>query len=453
MATYFVASGGSNTSPYDTWAKAATSLATALAAATSNGDVVAIQYDGVPSTDNTLAADTTYTAAANIAIISSTNSGTSTITPTAMGTANWIGNSTANRSVTFAGAYTVFMYGLTLRTAGATSDNIIISNSDGASFYLDNCYLWSGNTATASRVTLGYASNAAQSYVNIKNSTLRFGSTSQTILLSCAGVMENCTISSDGSTVSTLFTLFSQDLGGGYFSASGCDFSHITGTLVGASTQLAYRMLFDNCKLGVGVVPLASQTVTNLSSFEIWLFNCSSGDEHYNIGHYNALGSTICETGIYANDGASYDGTNRLSWKIVTTADCSYYSPYVSPWIDRYHSDTSAITPYLECVRSGSSTAYNNDELWSEWSYQGTSGYPISTIVSDRMDLAGTPAAQTSSSKTGSDWTGENATSWFGKLSPTASITPQEIGHLRARVCVGVASSTVYVDPTIRGTS
>lgn len=40
MATIYVSPTGSNTSPYDTWAKAATSLNTAINAATSDGDVI-----------------------------------------------------------------------------------------------------------------------------------------------------------------------------------------------------------------------------------------------------------------------------------------------------------------------------------------------------------------------------------------------------------------------------
>ena len=67
------------------------------------------------------------------------------------------------------------------------------------------------------------------------------------------------------------------------------------------------------------------------------------------------------------------------------------------------------------------------------------------------MTLLGTPADQAESIKSGADWTGENAAAWFGKLDSGAAITPAEIGHIRARVCVGEPSITVYVDPQIRG--
>ena len=67
---------------------------------------------------------------------------------------------------------------------------------------------------------------------------------------------------------------------------------------------------------------------------------------------------------------------------------------------------------------------------------------PIERIISRT-------AAQATGMGTGS-WTGESGTAWSGKLAPASSITPAEIGELRARVCVGLASATVYVDPQIR---
>jgi hypothetical protein len=201
------------------------------------------------------------------------------------------------------------------------------------------------------------------------------------------------------------------------------------------------------------VTVLGTQTKANRSSVAVHLYNCTSGDQHYHLQHHDAFGSTLVDTGIYANDGASYDGTNRCSWKIVTSAAATRNAPYVSPWVDVYHDGTSAITPYLEILRDGSATAFTDAEVWCEFSYQGTSGSTKGTSVHDRAAPRATPANQTASSLGASDWTGENATAWFGKLSPLASFTPAEIGHIRARVCVGAASATVYVDPRIRGLS
>jgi hypothetical protein len=195
---------------------------------------------------------------------------------------------------------------------------------------------------------------------------------------------------------------------------------------------------------------MASQAAGILAECEVYLYNCMSGDTHYGFAHYNPFGQTVVDTSIYASDGAEYNLTGtKYSWRIDTTSVCTMYHPYVSPWIHQHHEGTSAITPYLEILRDGSTTAYQDDEVWAEFSYQGTTGFPLGVFVNDRMTLLGTPANQAAGVGT-SGWTGEAGSAWSGKLATNATITPAEIGNLSARVCVGEPSTTVYVDPQIR---
>jgi hypothetical protein len=203
------------------------------------------------------------------------------------------------------------------------------------------------------------------------------------------------------------------------------------------------------------VTVLEAQTPTHRGGVEVYVHDSAAGDDHYVFAHYNAVGETTISTSIYANDGAEYNSSgSKHSWKITTTALASYTFPYISPPISVYNEGTSAVTPRLECVRSGSATAYDNDELWTHWGFKGASGSTKATInTSDEMSLGGTPAAQATSSLGASDWTGESGTSWFGKLEPSASITPAEIGDVFVRVFFGAPSSTVYIDPQIRGLS
>lgn len=439
----------------DTWAKAGVYLDQGIQRALTAGDRIIIQYDGVPSLDAEVGADTGYYPSVSCSIIASTNSGTSTVTPTAMGTSNWIGNSTASRLIIFgtgAVGVRVYMYGITIRNASTTNKNLQIgrqaTDTHGGDMICDNCYFWLGTTNSASRIIFGYYSVNAKTWNKFINCTFRFGATGQAIQLNGgAHEIEGGSISASGSTPTTLFTTTwpSADA-----VVTGMDLSLITGTL----TNLGFgqsRMWFRQCKLGSGVTILAAPSYKGTT--EIWVTDCDSGDNHYQFGFYDGCGSLTVDTSIYANDGATYDvAGNKLSWKIVTTAYASVNMPFVTPWITVHHEGTSAITPNFECVRSGSSTAYQNDEIWSEWLYKGTTGYTIGTIDrTDAMALAGTAADQTTGALSGSGWTGENATSWFGKLSPTSAITPAEIGDLCGRICVGEPSITVYVDPQIRG--
>ena len=449
MATYFVAAGGSNTAPYDTWAKAATSLQTALTAASTNGDRIIIQYNGVPSTDSELAADVTYTAAADVTVISASNDGGSAFTPTAMGVNNWIGHETLNRSITIAGGFVIAFVGVTIRIAGSTVD-YFTANADNQTLILRNSRLDFVNTG-ALRIRLGNIGNAGFNYRYVlDNTTIKFGSSTQGI--ECGGALDftGVTIDASGSSPSVLFIPTSSE-NGGIVTLHGCDFSGITGSLVGAMTGGSRSFRFYGCRLGSGVVPLDAQTVNNQSAVEVELLDCSAGDEHYHHAYYNALGSMVVDTGIYANDGAKYDGANGCSWKVITSGLASRANPFVTPWMSKHHAGTSAITPRIEILRNGSATAYTDDEVWGQWSVKATAGASLASLYSDRVAVGGTGTAQPAGVGL-AGWTGESGTAWSGKLEPLSAITPAEIGDIAARICVGEPSVTVYADPTIRGT-
>ena len=439
MATYFVASGGSNTAPYDTWAKAATSLATALAAATADGDQVVIQYNAVPSGDAEHAVDTTYTIAGNISIISASNDGGSAWTPTAMTTANWIGNSTTSRSITITGAFKVLFSGLTFRLSGASSKALTLGGGDGIHYLLESCYLWQGNTA-ANNLALILGSTGGNSYMRLTNCVIRLGSIANRIRGTQVVDIVGGSISPDGALPGTLF-----DAGSGVsLNASGMDLSYVTGNLVHVGTSSAVRMVFDRCQLGTGYSPITAQTPANKSSASALFLDCAVGDIQGRFQYADAFGTVTSDTGVYFTAGPS-----TQSWKIETTANCSFATPFVTPPIFTYNSATSAITPYIEILRDGSTTAFDNDEVWAEFMAKVTSGTSLASFYSDRMALGGTPAAQTAGAGLGS-WTGENATAWSGKIDSGTAITPAELGDISAQVCVGLPSTTVYVDPVIR---
>jgi hypothetical protein len=443
VATYYVNSGAAGSDTGGSWTNAFLTYAQGVTAATSAGDIIKVHVGH----QEVLGADTTYTFAANVYTVC-VNKDSSDALAVMNATSQYIGHTSSNRSITIAGARDLYFYGIAFLVRG--SDRLILAATDGSACIYENCYLKGGQTDGGVHV----GATDAQVAVTIRGGSVVFDNNSGCAIdLRGDLIMQGVTILPGGATLpGGLIQVVQADPGGCTALFDGCDLSALgNAALVRNCTSAASRFVFTGCRLGESWVALATQTNLNRSSGEVWLYNCSSGDQHYHIGHYNSLGQTSVDTGIYAND---HIADTALSWKIVTTANSSFYEPYESPWLTAYHTGTSAITPYLECVRSGSATAFQNDEVWSDWSYQGTSGFPQAVFVlSDRMTPLGSPADQTGSSKGASDWTGENATSWFGKLGPAASFTPAEVGHIRARVCVGEPSTTVYIDPTIRGLS
>lgn len=447
MATYFVASGGSNTSPYDTWAKAATSLATALAAATTAGDVVVIQYNAVPSGDSAIAADTTYTFAANISLISASNDGGSAYTPTAMdGTTNFIGSSSASWHIATAGAdRACYIYGIAFRIAGSGAKEIRVQTGIGQSCTWDTCYFWSG-TSGSSQIVL---TNNFDGHGEFRNCTFRFGAVGTYISVGSFANLYKCSLSSSGSApTSGLFNSYSSARG--HVSCVGCDWSYVTGTVVpNAGQHLVVK--FDRCIFGTGATLFASQTSNpTQASAEAFFSDCLVGTTRV-WGHYNAAGSTVRETGIYYTSGAA--GTE--SWKVVTTANASYRMPYQTPWLDLYNTGTSAITPRFEILRDGSTTAYTDAQVWAEFSWKNTASSPLgSGLQNDWQGFAAAAAGTAGTNQAAGaglgSWTGESGTAWSGKCDSGTSITPTESGYLRGRICVAAASTTLYVDPVIR---
>jgi hypothetical protein len=447
MATYFYDKDGNNSDGL-TWAKAFTTFAGAIAAASGGTDVVVVNKAGVADADEELGADVTWATANSVRIISATRSGDGTdYTPSAMGTDYWFGNSTTNRFIKFnAGADDrVYVYGVTLRTAGSTADDISLnSGNTGGELLLENCYLWNGNTGST-QIIVG--ANTSSCHTELVDCTIRLGAVGQAV--KCGGglaVFRNCTLSSAGSAPTVLTTV---EYGGTEVLWQGCDLSHVTGTLVG-NASAAGKTSFVQCKLGAGVTILATQTSNpTRASQSVWLVDCASGDTHIVHGYYDAIGSCIRETSLY------YTGSEAGNecWKIVTSANASYYNPFYTPWVDLYNTGTSAITPRFEILRDGSTTAYQDDEIWAEFQVKSTSGSTIATRSTDKCTLANKLAGTTADQTTGAGyaaWYNQTSADWSGKVDSGSAVTPAEIGYIRGRVVVGEPSITVYVDPVIR---
>jgi len=442
MTVRYVASTGSNTSPYDTWAKACTTPKT-VTDLMGAGDITYIKNETF-----TISADTTYTLAGTIAspaqLISTSD--TTNNPPTSVATGCVIdGSGTNGVDITLLGK--AYIYGVSFKSGnGAVAGHFTAATSDDDNLVLEECAVTISNTASGSRLTFGSTSSASNNYVITKNCTFTTGNNAgQALVVACPW-------NDTGSTFAITTTVPTTYVGSaqGYIKFTGSDFSAITTSIFGGTMNKKMEIIFAQCKLGSGVAILAAQT--GPAHADAYVYDCATGDTHYEFAHYNYFGNTTISTAIYMSgtDGASYNAANsKHSWKITGTANTTFQQPYISPWLSVYNEATAAVTPRLEILRDGSTTAYNNDEVWGEWLVKATSGSTRSTCYSDRRGLADAAAAQGSSALGASDWAGET-TPWYGKLEPTATITPAEIGDISARVMLA-GNITVYVNPKILG--
>jgi hypothetical protein len=210
---------------------------------------------------------------------------------------------------------------------------------------------------------------------------------------------------------------------------------------------------FRNCKLGASVAVV-------VNSFggpgpRVRVHNCDSGDTNYRLAEHCYEGIIVSETTIVMTGGAS-DGDTPLSWKMDSSTNAEYPSLILrSPEIfsERITSTGSAKTITVEFIHdtnvaagqgAGTANAFQDDEVWLEVSYLGTSGTPLGLFVSDaKANVLATAADQGSSSVT---WTTTGLTTPV-KQALSVTFTPQEKGVAICAICIGKASKTIYVDP------
>lgn len=432
MATYFVNSAATGANNGTSWTDAYTSFGSAVTAASTNGDKILIHY----THQEDLASDTTYTFTANVSVITVNKDASDVYTP--MSTSGHIGHASSNVTVAIIGTVKLFTAGLTIRMGGGAPD-LFTFGSDGSHQEHEDLRLQIDNTSVSTRIEFG--NTDTNCFLRFVNPTINFGNASQKITPSGRIELFGGTVS--GTVPNDLFVWDQNDPGGTLVTWEGANLSAVSGNLLGDCTTASATVILSRCDLHPSTTWLAAQTHANGSGAEIYLFDCHSGDNHISIGHQSPLGKTEIDTNVLLTGSAA-----ACSWKITTTAEASRDTPYRTPWIDWKNPALSAITPYVEILRDGSTTAYTDAQVWLELSAKTNASTVRPAFYNDRVALNGSAANQAAGAGLGA-WEGENASSWSGKCGLGSSITPAEVGALRARLAAAT-SLTVHLDPVVR---
>lgn len=433
MAILHVKAGSSNTAPYETWAKAATSMGTAVSAAGANDFIY------VDSTfSETGLSSTTYAPAVGVQIISTND--TTNNTPTTYLAGASVATTTTGAWIVNSGEW----FGITFKAgSGSSSSSISLGNLDNSSPSFEDCTFQHVTTSANGVVNIGVASTTVSNvFVHTKNCSFIWVATGQGFLLRGNWQDEGSNLDAGATHPAALIKTisFPSDI-----TLNGSDLSANTGTYFPAGGGNYVARLVE-CKLGVGATIQAALTVDG--SGEVWIYDCDSADNHYKFQHICYRGSTLAGVATYLTAGATYDGSTHFSLTI-TAANATFGSPYYSPWIDVYNAGTSAVTPYFEVNRSVSATAYTDGQVWAEFMVKTTSGSTRTTLSTDRRG----PLAAAVNQAAGignSAWTGLGGSSWSGKCDSGSSVTPAAIGYIRGRI-VMATNDNIVVDPRIYG--
>ena len=444
MADVYVSSSGSGTAPYDTWAKAATTLATGIGALAA-GDTLHIDSTQSESfsTAQTLAFPGTL-ASPNIVLSQTFN--TTTYASGASFT-----NSVAGGAIAFAITGSFSMYGVSFTRTGSSYFKYCSSSADQDQFYHDCTFSITTAGATGRVIYVGIGANYNQS-VTLVNPTLNFSADTQGFsLYGCSLEIIGGQFSS-GSTAQAGGLIYYN--GGNQARCAqavidGLDFSNAGSTtnLFNATNHKGggVRSIVRNVVLPASWTGgLVTGTVGAGWSFQLVRAGISgSGVIDYPFWQEDYAGTVTVDTGNYLSGGQS-DGSG-WSYKMVSNANAMYptLSLELEPQSLAFQSTTgSAKTATVEIAQaSGSSSLTNADICLNIGVMHDTGGSPLNTWYSTA------PATPLTSSST---ITSSSAT-WTGLTTPvkqkiTQAVTPEVAGPITAYVSLYKASTTVYVN-------
>lgn len=443
MATLYVRStDGNNTDNGSTWALAKATLAGA-AAIDAAGDTIYVSDNHAESNGASQSIALAGTLASPVKVICADDAAEP---PTASAT-------TATCTTTGAFGFTItgtaYFYGIRFDAGTGTSGNsnagdigINRGSQTGWQLYENCAFVLNINNANQD-IKIGPTGDNVATQTVWKNCDVRFANVGQEIVVSRGPFVWNGgSLLSGGTSPTTLFSYTSSfvstvEVSGVNLTNAGQSINIFTAGTVG-------KRVIRNCRLPANWNGSLA-TGTFVSGERCEMYNCDSGDTNYRIWIEDYAGDLYQETVIVRSGGAT-DGTTPISWRLVSTANAEFPLPtFDAPEIVRWNDTTgSSITVTVEIITDN--VTLKDDEIWLEVQYLGTSGFPLSTFISDcKADPIPAGQNQDTSSVT---WTTTGLTTpTKQKLSVT--FTPQEKGFIHAVVKLAKASTTVYVDPKL----
>ena len=423
---YYVDDGGSATAPYDTWAKAATSLSALDDAVTfASGEIIYIGHDHVCQFTHSGQRTITGPAAGVPCYLISATSGSDPVTY-AKSTTDQVDTTEGAYNLIFSGSWAI--YGVRVKSGG----NVTTTTTSGMQAYLDNCTF----AVAASSFVLLNPIVAPQFVRNLTIDLTADGTTNRSGHV--LRVNDRAIVQIQGLTfVNAGYrtgTVIGDYYNGGFF-ISGADFSGFTnGTVCEiVSTEVCWNENFiSNSKTAATWTPFRNY---NDRSGGCEMYNVGPADAPTSYLKRNTYGDVVSSTAIYRSTGATIEG-DATSWLVTTTAAAVEGAPFLLPWIYGTVGSTGAKT--FDIYITNDTADFTDAEVWMEVEYLATSDVGTWTLATDqRATIVTTAAAQTDD--TTSTWYGAGP-SFTYKQMLSVGATIGETGQYRARVCVGKAS-------------
>jgi hypothetical protein len=323
-------------------------------------------------------------------------------------------STTAAANLTLTPVGVLYVYGVTFAAAVGASAGVgfIILALGNTYCSFDNCVFKLANTA-ASANTIQINTTAA-GVVVWNNCTVSFGHVQNYIEAGVVNFSWQNTgpILASGSAIPT--GLLAASANGRLMSIvlEALDLSQLTGSLDRQTVgQEMGNWLLKDCKLN------ASMTIPTPLAFgqTVQLVRSDSSGTGYKSARYQYEGTETTETSITRVGGASDPTGQAQSRKIVTTANSQWLRPFRAEPYAIWNSTTGANVTVTVCGTVNAGALPNNDDIWLEVEYLGSSASPLGTMITTTK--ANLLAANATVASDGSTWNGTA----FATFDPTTA--------------------------------
>lgn len=462
MASYFVRSAATGTGSGANWTDAFTTVTAALAAATADYDIIYVDSAHTGTSGASTSINWNVATSGNhVAIVSVNRNGSTTTGYSAWlaGAKETIATNAFNFNIITSGAQHLYVYGMTIEAPSGASNandiNLAGVSASLTSLTMDTCTLKIQGTSTGAQINIGPSGSSSmiRPIVVLKNCTfvLANAAVAGAIAPKCADItISNAIISFFGGTKPTV--LFAVVAGGSLdmkvLASDLSGFDTTTSSLVNVAAFQAGQILFRDCRISSNASKTPNGTWPG-NGASITYINVDSADTKTTFDYYNRLGTITVSELIYYSGGLTIKGT-PVGWTIVTSSLCSEMEPFVTPWLMKASTSTSALTAKIEVCQATAAAKFTNKTLWYDLQYVSSASFPIGSI---QIGEVITPFDTGAGSTAAVNWPDSSVT-WNSISSPvrqyiSGTVTPAEACDLMMRISVGVASKTLYMDPSI----
>ena len=344
------------------------------------------------------------------------------------------GNSILLFNGTPSGSY--YLYGLTFSVNGTTFS---FNSGPPGVVVLERCSLQFTSAA-------GVISLNANIYFLFNNTTVKFGGVAQSLSVN-AGVFvwqNTSPVLAAGSTVPTNLIVTNNTTCNVVLEA--LDLSQVTSIVSPSISSVLPVVTVRDCVLNAALTAIVPTSLGSMFQF----VRSDSAATAYKSSRYEYEGTETTETSITRVGGASDPAGQAQSRKIVTTANSQWLRPFKAEPYAIWNPVTGANVTVTVYGTVNAGALPNNDDIWMEVEYLGSSSSTLGTIVNTtKANLLAANAAVASDSST---WNGGGSGAGWSPFKLTTTLSSPQLGmagYIHVRVKAAKSSATYYIDPQI----